>query len=622
MKTITLQPPKSPLHKEGEGGLHYQPSRMIIDPGSTGGGDEVEYYPVTDVQGTVYKLLDASGVEVADYTYSPFGERLTNSAPTIYMPLGFGGTYSDDDIGLLYAKSRYYDPHTTRFTTKDSYRGSKGSIISQNRYIYCHQNPILYADPAGYAPVEGDHADPCTTTDQDIHYEPDSSDLLPPEDLPCSANPEKVIGSDGETYYIPDGFTPNLDDSGNPTGGFLITIGNTQIEVFIKMNGQGELFVDKFAGVPGEAHSFQMATGLNNALREAPCLGKYIAKDIKFFEKTMDKFYVDNWSDFTKSYGDHRHGKQYTDFFFSAGIGFAVAMVLKPNMQNENDEGQSMWNSLETAGIDPFLFAMTHGFWNAFHNHSIGNGMYKLDYSFQGGGTNTPVGAKAGIVEITAGTMAMHYILANGFRDTSLTDYANSSNWSGLKSALEISAGIVGLFLGGLPGATLGVASIIAQAIQLMYKKDSTGTNWINNAGVTGDMMTIMRNNGLKKDSIFNNYDETSLFMASGLMNHFLSIQLHKYLFDEESLCMGDVIWAMGEYFDQSTHSEIEWQNKVCMFEAMYNLMINEEESPYGEWYKNWIGLRHVDYADDDGDGIPNWRDPDYVYKKDDDEEP
>ena len=116
MRVITLQPPKSPLHKGGEGGLHYQPSRMIIDPGSTGGGDEVEYYPVTDVQGTVYKLLDASGVEVASYTYSPFGERLTNSSPTIYMPLGFGGTYSDDDIGLLYAKSRYYDPHTTRFT--------------------------------------------------------------------------------------------------------------------------------------------------------------------------------------------------------------------------------------------------------------------------------------------------------------------------------------------------------------------------------------------------------------------------------------------------------------------------------------------------------------------------
>ncbi len=123
MRVITLQPPKSPLHKGGgEGGLHYQPSRMIIDPGSTGGGDEVEYYPVTDVQGTVYKLLDASGVEVADYTYSPFGQRLTNTSLTTppstppYMPLGFGGTYSDDDIGLLYAKSRYYDPHTTRFT--------------------------------------------------------------------------------------------------------------------------------------------------------------------------------------------------------------------------------------------------------------------------------------------------------------------------------------------------------------------------------------------------------------------------------------------------------------------------------------------------------------------------
>ena len=51
--------------------VHYEPSRYTVDPSSLGGGDEVEYYPVTDVQGTVYKLLNSSGTEVAGYTYSP-----------------------------------------------------------------------------------------------------------------------------------------------------------------------------------------------------------------------------------------------------------------------------------------------------------------------------------------------------------------------------------------------------------------------------------------------------------------------------------------------------------------------------------------------------------------------
>ncbi len=135
--------------------IYFQPHRIIIDPGSRGGGDQVTYYLITDSLGSCMGLMDTSGTVVANYQWGPYGERISNSAPTIYMPLGFGGTYYDSETGLYFAQQRYYDPVTARFTTKDSYRGDAGSPISQNRYIYCGQNPISFADPSGFAPIEG-----------------------------------------------------------------------------------------------------------------------------------------------------------------------------------------------------------------------------------------------------------------------------------------------------------------------------------------------------------------------------------------------------------------------------------------------------------------------------------
>ncbi len=42
--------------------VHYQGCKYTIDPGAEGGGDEVEYYPITDV---------------STYAYSPFGEKFS-----------------------------------------------------------------------------------------------------------------------------------------------------------------------------------------------------------------------------------------------------------------------------------------------------------------------------------------------------------------------------------------------------------------------------------------------------------------------------------------------------------------------------------------------------------------
>lgn len=55
----------------------------------------------------------------------------------------------EDPNGLYYFGARYYDPATGRFTTRDTVFGDLENPQSQNRYVYCRNNPHKYVDPDG-----------------------------------------------------------------------------------------------------------------------------------------------------------------------------------------------------------------------------------------------------------------------------------------------------------------------------------------------------------------------------------------------------------------------------------------------------------------------------------------
>ena len=55
----------------------------------------------------------------------------------------------EDPSGLYYYGARYYDLLTGRFTTRDTVFGELGDPQSQNRYVYCRNNPEKYVDPDG-----------------------------------------------------------------------------------------------------------------------------------------------------------------------------------------------------------------------------------------------------------------------------------------------------------------------------------------------------------------------------------------------------------------------------------------------------------------------------------------
>ena len=66
-------------------------------------------------------------------------------------PFRYKGYYYDDETGLFYCNSRYYNPEWGRWISPDSIEYlDPESINGLNLYCYCMNNPIMYANPSGH----------------------------------------------------------------------------------------------------------------------------------------------------------------------------------------------------------------------------------------------------------------------------------------------------------------------------------------------------------------------------------------------------------------------------------------------------------------------------------------
>ncbi len=129
------------------------------------------YYYITNLQGDVLYLIDASKNVVVSYDYDPYGKIIgtndyslqtldrqptepedTTKTIADLNPLRYRGYYYDtDDLGFYYLQSRYYDADTCRFISVDStvYIGITGTFLSQNLFAYCENNPVKHLDREG-----------------------------------------------------------------------------------------------------------------------------------------------------------------------------------------------------------------------------------------------------------------------------------------------------------------------------------------------------------------------------------------------------------------------------------------------------------------------------------------
>ena len=108
------------------------------------------YYYVTNLQGDVTNVLDASGNTVASYTYNAWGKVLTaTGAMAGINPIRYRGYYFDTDTGLYYLKSRYYDPQIARFVNADGLTSTGQGVIGCNMFTYCGNCPTMFVDSDG-----------------------------------------------------------------------------------------------------------------------------------------------------------------------------------------------------------------------------------------------------------------------------------------------------------------------------------------------------------------------------------------------------------------------------------------------------------------------------------------
>lgn len=96
-------------------------------------------------------LTDRVGTLAQRYEYKAFGgARYTANATAFAMSNRFTDHVADDDTGLYYMRSRYYDPEIGRFLTADTEVAQGENPQGLNRYSYALNNPMKYTDPTGH----------------------------------------------------------------------------------------------------------------------------------------------------------------------------------------------------------------------------------------------------------------------------------------------------------------------------------------------------------------------------------------------------------------------------------------------------------------------------------------
>ncbi len=111
------------------------------------------YYYVTNLQGDVTAILTGGGTMVAQYEYDAWGNiTVFNSRGTIgYLnPLFYRGYVYDQETGLYYLQSRYYNPEVGRFINADALVSTGQGLLGNNMFAYCRNNPVCRVDIEGY----------------------------------------------------------------------------------------------------------------------------------------------------------------------------------------------------------------------------------------------------------------------------------------------------------------------------------------------------------------------------------------------------------------------------------------------------------------------------------------
>ena len=110
-----------------------------------------------NVQGDVTHIYkreeDKSLILVAEYVYDAWGNNsavLNLDGIATLNPFRYRSYYFDEETGLYYLQTRYYDPELGRFISADSIEYLDPETLGGlNLYAYCGNNPVMNIDQLG-----------------------------------------------------------------------------------------------------------------------------------------------------------------------------------------------------------------------------------------------------------------------------------------------------------------------------------------------------------------------------------------------------------------------------------------------------------------------------------------
>lgn len=142
-------------------GGHLVHARSGVCHAATDGAD---YVPVTDLEGSVRRWLDAAdpdGSSSPERRYGPFG-RVWESQETWPVPIGYRGYVEPDTDELLGLRARSYAPERGRFLQRDP----AGFADGPNQYAYARHAPMALTDRFGFQSSDPAHGTPADSSSQ------------------------------------------------------------------------------------------------------------------------------------------------------------------------------------------------------------------------------------------------------------------------------------------------------------------------------------------------------------------------------------------------------------------------------------------------------------------------
>ena len=118
------------------------------------------YYFQKNLQGDIIGIVDKSSKVVANYSYDAWGSctnavtytELTNGVDIATInPFRYRSYYYDEENGMYYLQTRYYNPSVCRFINSDEaiLLGASETILGCNLITYCENSSLSLSDSFG-----------------------------------------------------------------------------------------------------------------------------------------------------------------------------------------------------------------------------------------------------------------------------------------------------------------------------------------------------------------------------------------------------------------------------------------------------------------------------------------